>query len=239
VTALALAPPALRTRPAGVESPQPVEEKKPLATKEVEDVALFAALRDGDENAFAQLVGRYHGPLKRLARSFGAGEAVAEEIVQETWLGALRGFDRFEQRSSLKTWLFGILKNQARARAARERRSVPFSALADAGEEGGPVVAPERFQGEDGFWPGHWAAPPRPWEDPHRRLASLEAREHLRRAIAALPERQRAVVALRDVEGLAATEVCELLELSEGNQRVLLHRGRAAVRDALEGLIDA
>lgn len=199
---------------------------------------MLSALRDGDESAFAELVRRYHGSLKRVARSFGAGESVAEEIVQETWLGMLRGLDRFEQRSSLKTWLFGILKNQARGRAARERRSVPFSALGEGEEADRPSLEPGRFQGADGTWPNHWATPPRPWEDPHRRLASLELREHLRRALAALPERQRVVVTLRDVEGLDAAEVSELLEVSEGNQRVLLHRGRAAVRNALEELID-
>lgn len=204
-----------------------------------DEARLLLALRDGDEVAFAELVRRYHGALMRLARSFGAAEPVAEEIVQETWLGALRGLDRFEQRSSLKTWLFGILKNQARGHAARERRSVPFSALGRRDEVDGPSVDADRFQGSDGVCADHWAVPPRPWEDPHRRLASLEAREHLRRAITALPERQRAAVMLRDVEGLDAAEVCELLEVSEGNQRVLLHRGRAAVRNALEGLIDS
>jgi len=239
VSALAAEAPAWRYRAACLESPQPVEEKEPLTTHEREDAELLSALRGGDESAFTELVRRYHGPLVHLARSFGAGEAVAEEIVQETWLGALRGLDRFEQRSSLKTWLFGILKNQARARARRERRTVPFSAFAGGEGSDGPTVAAERFQGDGDNWPDHWATPPRPWEDPHRRLASLEAREQLRSAIAALPERQRAVVTLRDVEGLDAAEVCELLELSEGNQRVLLHRGRAAMRSTLEGLIDA
>jgi RNA polymerase sigma-70 factor, ECF subfamily len=221
-----------------LESPQRAEERKPLPTEELDQSQLLIAIRAGDEAAFTELVGRYHGPLRRFARGFGASDAVAEEIVQETWLAALQGLDSFAGRSSFKGWLFGILKNQARRRATRERRSVPFSALAPGGEEEGPVVDSLRFQGEDGNWPDHWSAPPRPWEDPHRRLASLEARDQLRRAIASLPDRQRVVVLLRDVEGLGSEEVCELLEISEGNQRVLLHRARAGVRIALEEYVD-
>jgi RNA polymerase sigma-70 factor (ECF subfamily) len=202
---------------------------------------LLEALRDGDESAFEELVQRYHGPLKRLARSFGATDAVAEEIVQDTWLGALESLDRFEQRSSLKTWLFTILKNQARRRAVREKRSVPFSSLKREGDEaddGGPVVDPARFQGEDGCWPEHWANPPRRWSQPHVRLAAMEAREQIRIALATLPPRQQLVVVLRDVEGFTSGEVCEVLDLSEANQRVLLHRGRGAIRNALEEYID-
>ena len=205
----------------------------------IAEASLLNALQNGDESAFADLVGRYHGPLKRFARSFGASDAVAEEIVQETWLGALQGLDGFEQRSSLKTWLFTILRNQARDRAARERRSVPFSALGgDGGGEDEPAVDPSRFQSSDRNYPGNWAAPPRPWEAPAVRLAAIEAREQLRAAMAALPPRQQIVVALRDVEGLDSDEVCELLEISEGNQRVLLHRGRSAIRNTLEAYID-
>ncbi len=204
-----------------------------------DDTRLLSALRNGDEDAFAQLVECYHGSLKRLARSFGATDAVAEEIVQETWLGALQGLDRFEERSSFKTWLFTILRNQARDRAARERRSVPFSALGGDGErEDEPAVDPSRFQSSDRNYPGNWAAPPRPWEEPALRLAAIEARQQLRSAMAALPPRQQIVVALRDVEGLDSDEVCELLEISEGNQRVLLHRGRSAIRNTLEAYID-
>jgi RNA polymerase sigma-70 factor (ECF subfamily) len=199
-------------------------------------------LRSGDETVFAELVDRYHAPLKRLARSFGANEAVADEIVQETWLAAIQGLDRFEERSSLKTWLFTILKNQARHRAAREKRTVPFSSLPqrerdDAGS-GGPVVDPDRFGGDESCWPGHWANPPRAWDEPERRLASMEARDQIRGAIGGLPPRQQVVVALRDVEGLSSDEVCEVLEISEANQRVLLHRGRSSIRNVLEGYID-
>jgi RNA polymerase sigma-70 factor, ECF subfamily len=238
VTVVAL-PPPLSPRPAvGLESRPPAEGMPELTGTELDDPQLVTALRGGDEAAFAELVDRYHGPLKRFARSFGASDAVAEEIVQETWLGALEGIDSFAGRSSLRGWLFGIVKNQARRRAERERRQVPFSALAGPDEHEGPVVAPGRFQAAGAAWPDHWATPPRPWEDPQRRLASLEAREYLLAAIAALPERQRAVVVLRDVEGLDAAEACELLELSEGNQRVLLHRARSAIRSSLEGYFD-
>ena len=204
-----------------------------------DETRLLNALRDGDETAFADLVERYHGPLKRFARTFGATDAVAEEIVQETWLGALQGLEGFEQRSSIKAWLFTILKNQAGRRAAREKRSVPFSSLASDGEEDdSPVVDPGRFQGEDRCWPDHWAAPPRPWSEPHLRLAAIEEREQLRGALSGLPPRQQLVVALRDVEGLTSEEVCEVLEISEANQRVLLHRGRAAIRTLLEEYVD-
>jgi RNA polymerase sigma-70 factor (ECF subfamily) len=185
------------------------------------------------------LVNRYQGPLKRLARSLGATDAVAEEIVQETWLGLLQGLDRFEERASLKTWLFTILRNRAIQRAVREKRTVPFSSFAQEGEGGGaPEVDPSRFQDDRGNWPGHWASAPRPWEQPDRRLASMEARTEIRRAMAGLPERQQVVVALRDVEGMTSEEVCELLDISEANQRVLLHRGRSAIRNALEEYVD-
>ena len=238
MSTLTLSPGLGRRRALRIESLHYVEETKPLPGSEPEDSHLLNALRGGDESAFTELVGRYHGSLKRFARSFGATEAVAEEIVQETWLGALQGLDSFAGRSSLKGWLFGIVKNQARRRSERERRSAPFSSLAGAEESVGPVVDSLRFQGADAAWPDHWSAPPRAWEDPQRRLASLEAREYLREAISSLPERQRTVVVLRDVEGLDSEEVCELLELSEGNQRVLLHRARAALRNALEGYMD-
>src|SRR3954453_18923472 len=196
------------------------------------DAVLLGALRAGDEDAFVALVNRYHESLRRVARAYVSTDAVAEEVVQETWLAAIDGLDRFEQRAGLKTWLFHILANKAKTRGVRERRSVPFASLGPA--DAGPSVAPERFQAEGDAWPGHWAVPPRPWEDPERRLQSLEARERLRAAIAGLPDNQQAVLTLRDVEGLDAEEVCELLDLSGANQRVLLHRARARVRAELE-----
>jgi RNA polymerase sigma-70 factor, ECF subfamily len=196
------------------------------------DASLLGALRAGDEAAFTTLVNRHHASLKRVARAYVSTDAVAEEVVQETWLAVIAGIERFEQRASLKTWIFHILANKAKTRGVRERRIVPFASLA--GAEDQPAVAPERFQREGDAWPGHWATPPRPWEDPERRLSSLEAREHLRAAIAALPATQQAVLTLLDVEGLEAEEVCELLNVSAGNQRVLLHRARARMRTELE-----
>jgi RNA polymerase sigma-70 factor (ECF subfamily) len=197
------------------------------------DAPLLAALRAGDEAAFATLVTRYHASLKRVARAYVSTEAVAEEVVQETWLAVIDGLSRFEERATLKTWLFHILTNKAKTRGVRERRTVPFASLGPAGDDE-PSVSPDRFQGQGDAWPGHWATPPRPWEDPDRRLHSLEARECLRAAIRALPEVQQAVLTLRDVEGLEAEEVCDLLGLTAGNQRVILHRARARVRTELE-----
>ena len=214
----------------GRSSPTPGTSAEPRTADR--DAALLVSLRAGDEDAFATLVTRYHASLKRVARAYVSTEAVAEDVVQETWLAVIDGLARFEERSSLKTWMFHILANKAKTRGARERRTVPFASLAGAEDE--PAVSPERFQRPGDAWPGHWAAPPRPWEDPERRLASLEAREHLRAAIAALPATQQAVLTMRDVEGLEAEEVCELLDVSAGNQRVLLHRARARVRSELE-----
>jgi RNA polymerase sigma-70 factor (ECF subfamily) len=208
----------------------------PSALDAERDGRLLAALRAGDEEAFAALVRRHHASMKRVARMYVSTDAVAEEVVQETWLAAIAGLERFEQRASLKTWLFHILANKAKTRGVRERRSVPFASLAGAGDE--PAVPPERFQGDGDAWPGHWATPPRPWEDPERRLQSLEARERLRAAVGALPDVQQAVLTLRDVEGLEADEVCRLLDLSDGNQRVILHRARARVRTVLEAYFE-
>jgi RNA polymerase sigma-70 factor, ECF subfamily len=208
----------------------------PRAERPREDAGeaqLVAALRAGDEEAFTMLVTRWHASLKRVARTYVRTDAIAEDVVQETWLAAIAGLERFEERASLKTWLFQILANRARTRAVRERRSVPLTALAGGGDDA-PAVSPDRFQDEDATWPGHWAAPPRPWDDPERRLQSLEARDLLRAAIGALPEMQQAVLTLRDVEGLEAREVCALLDLSDANQRVILHRARARVRNELE-----
>jgi RNA polymerase sigma-70 factor, ECF subfamily len=207
------------------------------ARAEDPDAPLLGALRAGDEQAFATLVTRYHASLKRVARAYVSTDAVAEDVVQETWLAVIAGLDRFEQRAALKTWLFHILTNKAKTRGVREQRSLPFASLARAGDEE-PAVSADRFQREGDAWPGHWAVPPRPWEDPERRLASLEARQHLRAAIAALPATQQAVLTLRDVEGLEAEEVCDLLDLSAGNQRVILHRARARVRTELERYFD-
>jgi len=196
------------------------------------DAEIAAALGRGDERAFGELFRRKYTVMRRVARGYVDSDAVAEEIVQETWLAIINGIDRFQGRSSLDTWIFAILINQARKHDARERRARPFSSIAPSGSDERSVDA-DRFQNDDEAWPGHWATPPRPWQKPERRLLSLEAREHLKHALGQLPERQRAVVGLRDVEGCSADEVCQLLGLSHENQRVLLHRGRSRLRVAL------
>jgi RNA polymerase sigma-70 factor (ECF subfamily) len=201
----------------------------------VSEVELLGALRRGDEGAFRTLVDRYGASMLRLARVYVGDRAVAEEVVQEAWLGVLRGIERFEGRSSLGTWLHRIVANLARTRAVREARSVPFSALAGAEVEAeGPSVPPERFRGPDDRWAGHWATPPEPWGRPDRELLSAEMRALVVAAIEALPQLQRAVVTLRDVEGWSAQEVCTVLALSQTYQRVLLHRARTRLRQALD-----
>ena len=211
----------------------------PASSPVASEASLVDALRLGDEAAFSELVHRHHAGLRRVARAHVSSDALAEEVVQEAWLAVVAGIDRFEGRSSIKTWLFRIVMNIARTRGRRERRTLPFSALRAEDEDASPSVPPERFQTQRDAWPGHWATPPRPWEDPERRLGALEAREHLRSALRKLPAAQQTVVTLRDVEGLGADEVCRLLGLSEGNQRVLLHRGRARLRAALDTYMEA
>jgi RNA polymerase sigma-70 factor (ECF subfamily) len=194
-----------------------------------EDAALVKALARGDEKAFATLVDRYHASLLRLAMSYVATREQAEDVVQETWLGVLNGIDRFEGRSSLKTWIFRILVNRAKTKGVRERRSVPFSSLESDGEDREPAVDPSRFS------EGAWSAPPESWEGiPEDRLLSGETRAVVEDAIAALPAMQRAVITVRDVRGFTAQEACETLGLTEANQRVLLHRARSKVRARLE-----
>jgi RNA polymerase sigma-70 factor, ECF subfamily len=198
---------------------------------------VVAALRAGDERTFKELFERNYTTMKRVARAYADSDSVAEEIVQETWLAVVTGIDRFEGRSALGTWIFSILVNQAKSRSSRERRTMPFSAL-PGGADDEPSMDPDRFQTDDEAWPGHWATPPRPWQKPERRLLSLEARDRLRDALAQLPDRQRMIVGLRDVEGLSPDEVCDLLGLSKENQRVLLHRGRSRLRSVLEAYVD-
>ena len=253
------------------------------------DARCLERLRAGDEAAFMELVERHHAALVRLARSFVSSRAVAEDVAQETWLGVLNGLDRFEGRSSLKTWIFRILVNRAKTRGERESRSVPFSSLETG--DGEPAVDPDRFEGRSSLktwlfriltnraktravrearsvpfsslagpelgsdepsvdadrflpadharWPGHWASAPRSWaEIPEQRLLGAETRQVISDAIDALPTVQRTVISLRDVEGWGSEEVCEALDLTEGNQRVLLHRARSKVRAALEAYLE-
>jgi RNA polymerase sigma-70 factor (ECF subfamily) len=196
------------------------------------DAELVRALRDGDERTFAELVRMYNASLLRVAQFYVPSRSVAEEVVADTWLAVLNGIDRFEGRSSLKTWIFRILVNTAKTRAQREGRSIPFSALAgEDGEPFEPSVERERFTRA-----GFWTSPPHEW--PEERLLSAEVRAVVEGAITALPDSQRAVITLRDVEGWSSDEVRNVLELSETNQRVLLHRARAKVRRALERYLE-
>jgi RNA polymerase sigma-70 factor (ECF subfamily) len=192
----------------------------------------LAALRAGDERAFRALVAE-HGPLlMRLARMYTPSDAVAEEVVQETWLGVLNGLDGFQGRSSVGTWISRILVNVARRRGGREARSLPFSSIAD--RDDAPAVDPGCFMA-GGEWAGHWQASPADWPgQPEQELLSREVRAVVDRQLARLSPPQREVVILRDVEGWPAEEVSALLEITPGHQRVLLHRGRNRVRAALE-----
>lgn len=196
----------------------------------MDDATLVPRLLAGDEQAFASLVDGLHGSLVRIARIFVRDDSVAEEVAQETWRAVLEGLATFERRSSLKTWILRILTNQAKTRGVREARSVPMSAL-EPPDEPEPAVDPGRFKPT-----GMWEAPPPAWHDetPERILGRREAMLALGRAIDTLPPAQRAVIVLRDVEGVDAAEVCNILQLTETNQRVLLHRARSKVRAALE-----
>ena len=210
-------------------------QQQAIRTRDAADAELVRALRAGDEAAFAALVAELGPSLLRVARLYVSTNAVAEEVVQEAWLGLLHGLDRFEGRSSLKTWLFRILVNTAKTRGVREGRSVPFTSIAPAASEGDePAVEPERFEAS-GRWAGHWSSSPLRFDSlPEERLLSAEARAVIERAIAALPPTQRTVISLRDVEGWSSQEVRNVLDISETNQRVLLHRARSGVRRALE-----
>jgi RNA polymerase sigma-70 factor, ECF subfamily len=199
------------------------------------DEQLIAALCAGDERAFAALVDLHTPALLRAAMAHVPSRAVAEEVVQETWIAVMQGIGRFERRSSLKTWIFRILTNVAMRRGSRERRSVPFAALAAAEDTGEPSVDPDRFLPADHErWPGHWLISPTRWPTPEEGLLAGETRAVIEAAIAALPKAQRTVISLRDIEGWSAEEVCTALDISDGNQRILLHRARTHVRARLE-----
>jgi RNA polymerase sigma-70 factor (ECF subfamily) len=192
-----------------------------------DDAALVARLRSGDEPAFRALVRGQHRTLLRVALAFVGSQAAAEEVVQDTWMAVISSLEQFEGRSSLRTWIARILVNRAKTRGVRDRRTVPFSALS---EEDEAPVEPERFAAS-----GFWTVPPNRWDDaPEALVLRKEARAHIERELEALPAAQRTVVTLRDLDGWSSDEVCNVLEVSETNQRVLLHRGRARLRAALE-----
>jgi len=214
-----------------------VTEARTRGHHAADDAALVARLREGDEGAFEDVVEAFYPSMIAVARGYVRSRAVADEVVQEAWLGVLRGLDRFEGRSLLRTWVLQIVANVARTRAVREARSIPMSAFEAEGDE--PSVEPERFLGPDDPYPGHWRSYPSDWRTlPEQQLLSKETLEVVSRAIDALPDAQRLVITMRDVTGCSAEEVCEALGVSEGNQRVLLHRARARVRSAVERHLD-
>lgn len=199
-----------------------------------DEARLLDALRRGDEAAFLALVTMHYAAMLRLAQMYVDSRAIAEEVIQETWLGVLQGLDRFEGRSSLKTWIFRILLNRARTRAQREHRTIPFSALVTDAGPFEPAVEPDAFGPPESQHAGGWLTPPMAWDSlPEERVLSQETRQHIDAALMTLPPAQREVITLRDVDGWSASEVCDYLNISEANQRVLLHRARARVRTAL------
>ena len=211
-------------------------QSSPSVSVSAEEPQLIEALRSREEAAFVRLLDRYHSSLLSLASLYVRNRATAEEVVQETWMGVLQGIDRFEGRSSLKTWIFRILLNRARTRTQREGRMIPFSELVT--REAGTTewaVDPDRFQGPDEDLPGHWSSSPQGWgENAEQRLLSQETLDYIQKAIDALPQAQRLVISMRDVQGWTSEEVCNVLDISETNQRVLVHRARSKVRAAME-----
>jgi RNA polymerase sigma-70 factor (ECF subfamily) len=209
---------------------QPFANPSGPARRSGDDEALLRALRDGDERVYSDLVESWSGMMLRLALAHVENRAIAEEVVQEAWLAVLRSLARFERRSTLRTWVLGIVVNLARSRARTERRSVALSS-----EPAGPVVNPACFLPPDHpRWPHHWATEPAPWRTPEQELLAAETRKVILDAIETLPAAQREVVVLRDIEGMAGADVCNILGLTDTHQRVLLHRARSRVRNALE-----
>lgn len=205
------------------------------AAPPIDEHELVAALRAGDEDAFTKLVNHYQAQMLKLALAYVPSHAIAEEVVQESWVGVLNGIGRFEQRSQLKTWIMRIVMNRAKRRGAQEARTIPISAIRDEHRDRGPSVEPDRFRGPSDQWPGHWLVAPAGWSGiPEDRLLSRETLAHVGRALQALPESQREVITLHDVLGYSSAEVCNVLAISETNQRVLLHRARSRVRMAVE-----
>lgn len=219
---------------------QTVLEKPQVGTgssgASADDWHLIGLLREGNEEAFVSLIDRHYSHMLPLAMIYVATRVVAEEVVQETWVAVLEGIHRFEGRSSLKTWIFRILTNRAKTRAQREGRSIPFSSIADMQlDDTESAVDPDRFRHQGEKWAGGWVSFPATWEElPEERVLSQETRNCIEKAIATLPPNQREIIILRDMEGWSAEETCHALNISEGNQRVLLHRARSKVRGALE-----
>lgn len=207
-----------------------------VATALPPDEALIAGLRAGDEELFARLLDDWSTSMLRLARSFVSTNASAEEVVQDTWLAVFQGIDRFEGRSALKTWIYRILVNTARKRGVREHRTVPWASLVT---ECGPTVHAGRFRGPDDLYAGGWLVFPKSWPSTESEVLAREVREVVAAALEGLPVRQQVVLTLRDIDGQSADEVCALLQISTANQRVLLHRARAAVRNHLEQYYEA
>jgi RNA polymerase sigma-70 factor, ECF subfamily len=211
--------------------------KDEVVTRDEEQ--LISQLRKGDEGAFDELVSKHHGALIRMAMGHVADREMAEEVVQDTWMAVIESLDRFEGRSSLRTWIFGILIHKAKDRGIREKRHITFSAFESYDDESEEVVDPARFQ-QSGEWAGHWAFPPQPWDDqtPEKLLASQQAVNAMNQAIDALPMTLKEVLILRDVEGVEVKEACELLKITETNLYVRLHRARERVRQAVESYLE-
>jgi RNA polymerase sigma-70 factor, ECF subfamily len=205
----------------------------PTAALPPDDVVV-SRLRAGDERMFAALVDAWSPGMLRAARAFVPDRHTAEDVVQEAWLGILRGIGSFQARSSLRTWAYRIVVNIAKTRGARDARTVPMSSLGPLDDDHGPTVDPARFRGPDDRWPGGWRSFPPEWPSPEQAVVAAEMRRHLAATLAALPARQRVVVSLRDVHGYSSEEVCAMLDISPGNLRVLLHRARASLRGTLE-----
>ncbi len=202
------------------------------------EAQLLVRLKNGDEGAFNQVVNQHHGALIRMAMGYVADREVAEEVVQDTWMAVIEGLNRFEGRSSLRTWIFGIMIHKAKDRGVREKRHTTFSAFESYDDDNDEAVDPSRFQ-QSGEWAGHWAFPPQPWDDqtPEKLLASQQAVNAMNQAIEALPATLKEVLILRDVEGVEAKEVCEMLKITETNLYVRLHRARERVRVAVENAL--
>ena len=214
-------------------------ELKPAAAAASGEVAFLARLRQGDQGAFDELVTRHHSALIRMAMGYVADREVAEEVVQDTWIAVIEGLDRFESRSSLRTWIFGIMIHKAKDRGVREKRHMTFSSFEAVDDDNDETIDPSRFH-QSGEWVGHWAFPPQPWDDqtPEKLLASQQAVNAMNKAIEALPRTLKDVLILRDVEGVDGKEVCNLLNITETNLYVRLHRARERVRQAVETYLE-